>query len=250
MDTVSIERPTAALVGREILFLRAMAEVLGNAAFGVIGCVEDTASVDPDWRPDFVILESAGRSSQDGADIRILTHAHHEAVVILMSSNFNAGSMIDALAAGARGYLTKSISAPALLLSMRLAALGETVFPSELAPCMARRVGTGGDGDLFRFGDFNLSNIDIEILSLLIKGESNRAIGVHLGMDVASVKVSMKKLLRRMGLNNRTQAALWAAQNFPTRQIAMLPPTIKQPLKNDLPANVSRGMTLTPQVGV
>lgn len=247
MDTVSVKRPTAVLVGREILFLRAVSEVLCNATFDVVGCVEDTASVDSDWRPDFVILESAGRSSQDGADIKTLTQAHSEAIVILVSSKFNAGSMVDALAAGAHGYLTKSISTPALLLSMRLAALGETVFPSELAPCLSRRVGAGEDGELSRFGEFNLSNIDIEILSQLIKGESNRAIAVHLGMDVASVKVSMKKLLRRMGLNNRTQAALWAAQNFPAREIAMSSPMIRQRLKSDLPADVSRAMTFTPQ---
>ena len=116
--------------------------------------------------------------------------------------------------AGADGYLLKSITASALIESLRLVALGEKVFPSMLTDFLgAMRANQSSTGERVRVGDIALSQRELDIIRGLADGHSNKAIAKELAITEATVKVHLKTVLRKLGATNRTQVAIWAVQH-------------------------------------
>ena len=112
---------------------------------------------------------------------------------------------------GARGYLLSTISKDALIHSLALIRLGETVFPSDLAHALM----SGGDGlndagEQRRLTELTLREVDI--LQCLTEGLSNKQIARRLGIREATVKIHVKSLIGKLGVANRTQAALWGVR--------------------------------------
>jgi two-component system nitrate/nitrite response regulator NarL len=110
------------------------------------------------------------------------------------------------------GVLTYDLSADAFMRSLRLISAGERVFPHNLA--LGRKNPAPPRGGEHRAG-IRLSPREKEVLSRLVEGHSNKMIARHLGMTEATAKVHLKSLLRKIGVENRTQAAIWALSNLP-----------------------------------
>ena len=109
------------------------------------------------------------------------------------------------------GILTYDLSAGALVRSLLLISSGERVFPHDLAlgpKSAALSPEHQSDG-------VRLSPREKEILSHLVAGHSNKLIARHLGITEATVKVHLKSVLRKIRVENRTQAAIWALANLP-----------------------------------
>jgi len=111
------------------------------------------------------------------------------------------------------GILTYDLSADAFVRSLRLICSGERVFPRELTQPSKSRT-TLYETSPSR-SDVRLSPRERQILSHLIEGHSNKGIARILGITEATVKVHLKSLLRKIGVENRTQAAIWALSNLP-----------------------------------
>jgi two-component system nitrate/nitrite response regulator NarL len=109
------------------------------------------------------------------------------------------------------GILTYDLSAGALVRSLLLIASGERVFPHDLA------LGRKSTAPSFehRSNDARLSPREKEMLSHLVGGHSNKVIARHLGITEATVKVHLKSVQRKIRVENRTQAAIWALENMP-----------------------------------
>jgi two-component system nitrate/nitrite response regulator NarL len=90
---------------------------------------------------------------------------------------------------------------------------GGKVFPDELAEFIHMFIAIGycQTSAVNWYNDEALSNREIDILQELGSGQSNKMIAVKLGIAEATVKVYVKRILRKIGVRNRTQAALWAA---------------------------------------
>jgi two-component system nitrate/nitrite response regulator NarL len=111
------------------------------------------------------------------------------------------------------GILTYDLSVAAFARSLRLIYSGERVFPRNFAlgrGQQARLPGTKPRSD----GD-RLSPHEKEMLSHLLAGHSNKAIACRLGITEVAVKVHLKSLQRKIRVENRTQAAIWALSNLP-----------------------------------
>jgi len=125
----------------------------------------------------------------------------------------------ECFAAGASGCLSESTSQETLMGSLRLVRAGGKVFPAELADLMstiatthhhqARSTGRYGDSLPVRI----LSERELDVLRELASGQSNKMIASKLGIAEGTVKVYVKRVLRKIGAGNRTQAALWAASH-------------------------------------
>jgi two-component system, NarL family, nitrate/nitrite response regulator NarL len=108
------------------------------------------------------------------------------------------------------GYLLKNMSADALHQSLRLVLLGEKVFPTDLAHLLisdrltARNEAVQGDHVN------GLSDREMQILGYLTSGAQNKQIANDLQISDGTVKVHLKAILKKIGVQNRTQAALWA----------------------------------------
>lgn len=136
-----------------------------------------------------------------------------DARVLVLSGELSVDELGACLRVGAGGYLLSNISKEVLTHSLRLILLGETVFPSQLATAWAtgqlRQTGNGGDTS--RALEV-LTNRETEILGCLTEGSPNKMIARQLGITEATVKIHVKSLIRKIGVQNRTQAALWAIQ--------------------------------------
>jgi two-component system, NarL family, nitrate/nitrite response regulator NarL len=106
------------------------------------------------------------------------------------------------------GILTYDLPATAFVRSLHLIGSGERVFPRDLAA--GRRSQPTMLGTQPRSDGAGLSPREKEILSRLVAGDSNKVIARHLDIAEATVKVHLKSVLRKIGVENRTQAAIWA----------------------------------------
>ncbi len=139
-----------------------------------------------------------------------------DARVLVLSGELSVDELGACLRMGAGGYLLSNISKEVLTHSLRLILLGETVFPSQLATAWAtgqlRQTGGNGSGGGLGKALEALTQRETEILGCLTEGAPNKTIARQLGITEATVKIHVKSLIRKIGVQNRTQAALWAIQ--------------------------------------
>lgn len=181
----------------------AVAAILVGAGFLV------SRKTDPAQAHTLVIADF---SICDDPDL-VLTHQAAGAKVVALANSLEGIEIDDQKIAVLSGILTYDLSAEAFVQSLRLICAGERVFPRELT---GGRKPEAPSSDA-RSDNSRLSPREREVLSHLVDGHSNKAIGRLLGMTEATVKVHLKSVLRKIRVENRTQAAIWALSNLPER---------------------------------
>ncbi|MEU2874658.1 response regulator transcription factor [Streptomyces olivoreticuli] len=124
-------------------------------------------------------------------------------------------ALLEALRAGADGFMLKSCAAADLVAAIRTVARGEIVVPPEFLLRLIERAARSSRpipqrDDLDKLQSLPLH--DRRILLLLSRGLSNNEIAGELGITPTTAKTYVSRLLQRMEMNNRTQLALWAAR--------------------------------------
>src|SRR3954462_13603619 len=165
--------------------------------------------------PDLVI---SGQPVKDEADLRAIREVFPTAKIVVLADDLSVDVLRAAMGGGADGFLIKTVSPEALIQSLQLVMLGEKVFPTNLA-AMLLDMNTPSPLNSVR----RMTPREIEILQALVTGASNKMIANRLGITEATVKVHLKTLLRKIDVNNRTQAAIWAMNNGFTADGAAVP---------------------------
>jgi two-component system, NarL family, nitrate/nitrite response regulator NarL len=131
-------------------------------------------------------------------------------IIIILTNRIEPALLTSAVAAGVDGILTKDVSVECLCLSIELAILGEKVFPLDRS-LLETRPDKIDSGSLTPGHSMwiLLSTREKQILNCLVDGFSNKKIAEDLSIAEGTVKVHLKKLLRKLSVENRTQAALW-----------------------------------------
>lgn len=142
--------------------------------------------------------------------IRELRQAHPNVRIVAMVDHFTLDNVAAAFGEGVDGYIVSGIACESLVGVLQLAAVGEKVFPSQMAPMLTASVWKLLANNLKFNNDINLSVREIEILRCLMNGDCNKVIARRLEISEATVKVHVKAVLRKMRVTNRTQAAIWA----------------------------------------
>ena len=109
-----------------------------------------------------------------------------------------------AVAAGAAGFLPKTMSTRSLLAAVRFMAAGEVYVPLNLA--------SQGDHALQELGSSQLTSREMDVLKRIAQGMANKEIARDLGLQEVTVKLHVKTLYRKIGARNRTHAALLAQE--------------------------------------
>jgi two-component system, NarL family, nitrate/nitrite response regulator NarL len=156
--------------------------------------------------PDLVI---SGQAVTDEANLRAIREAFPTARIVVLADDLSVEALRAAMGSGADGFLSKSVSPEALIQSLQLVMLGEKVFPTNLAAMLLDLNSAPSPLNSIR----GLSPREQEILQALVTGASNKVIAYKLNITEATVKVHLKTLLRKIDVNNRTQAAIWAMNN-------------------------------------
>lgn len=202
------------LVGGTGLFRRGLNSFLQNSEFTIVAehdtAVACIAAADAAPAPEIIVFVSSGDVAASQHAVEQLTQAYDDARLIVLSGALSVDELAACLRAGARGYLLNSISKEAMIHSFTLIVLGETVFPSGLALAWISGGVSAGRNLADRAQGRDLTRRESEILDCLTGGASNKQIGRDLGITEATVKIHMKSLIRKIGVSNRTQAALWA----------------------------------------
>lgn len=140
-----------------------------------------------------------------GALERLIAMLPNGSVAVVTASE-QTEDMAAVYQAGARGYILKSATREVMRHALELIVAGETYIPSTAAAVMWSS-GQQGPG-----GGPALTPRQHEVLTLMAQGLQNRAIAARLGMPEATVKVHVKGVLQKLGVNNRTHAVMTAAR--------------------------------------
>jgi two-component system nitrate/nitrite response regulator NarL len=162
--------------------------------------------------PAVIVYISTGVVDESASAVDALLGAYDRARLLVLSSVMSVDELGACLRMGARGYLLTSISKEALTHSLALILLGETVFPSDLARALMGGVGPTVANPAAARKLENLTGREVDILHCLTEGLSNKQIARRLGIQEATVKIHVKSLIGKLGVVNRTQAALWAVR--------------------------------------
>lgn len=217
---------TLLLVGRNKLSRVGLKSLFENSPFTVVGEVPDITLFDPSSLPDpdIALVDCLRESDTVLIMLERLRQIYPDTPAVILSDKVCMATLAACLAAGASGFLTTDISPDALLRSLQLAVLGETVFPTYLAGMLADGVRERRPALVPASNACGLSDREIETVQCLVRGDSNKLIAKRLNITEATIKVHIKSVLRKIKASNRTQAAIWALSQgyLPARDAALI----------------------------
>lgn len=201
----------ACLISPSEISREGLSYILKSKQFNITGLYSNVAEIS-DLSPDaLAVVDFPNVDDQLGAVVQ-LKALNPTVRAVVLSERFDMKAMIDCFAAGAHGYIVKSMKSMPLVMALRLAALGEKVLPPDLVEVLGHQTldkpsATEVEHDI---EDAKLSIREFDVLCCLIAGYSNKVIARQLTVCEATVKVHVKAILRKLKVRNRTQAAIWA----------------------------------------
>jgi DNA-binding NarL/FixJ family response regulator len=176
--------------------------VAGTAADGA-EAVEAATALEPD-----VVLMDIRMPRMDGVEaVRVLRSRAPSCKVVMLTTFDDEEYVIEALRAGAVGYLLKNLPATELATAIRMANAGVAQLASAVTPHLARALPAT---DTLTDRGSSLTARELEILRLVAVGATNREIAARLYLSEGTVKNHISRILTRWNLRDRTQAALHA----------------------------------------
>jgi DNA-binding NarL/FixJ family response regulator len=193
--------------------LDGLVDVVGDAA-----TVADAVATIRELAPDVVLLDVHMPDGGGLEVIRRLAPATPAVQFLALSVSDAAEDVIAVIRAGARGYVTKTISGPELRDAVRRVAEGDVVFSPRLAgfvlDAFAATTPVAPAGDPATDPGLDLlSAREREVMQLLARGYTYREIGSRLFISVKTVESHASNVLRKLQLSNRNELTRWAATN-------------------------------------
>jgi DNA-binding NarL/FixJ family response regulator len=192
------------------LVRRGLCELFGGESdlevVDAVGDGEQAVSVTLAQQPDVVLMDIS-MPGMDGIEAtRRVLAAQPSTRVVMLTSFADHERVMEALDSGAIGYLLKDAESDELLRGVRVAASGD----SPLSPRAARAVISARRG---RRPFEELTGRELDVLRLVARGLSNKQIAWRLAISEKTVKAHMTSIFGRIGVADRTQAALWAQRH-------------------------------------
>ena len=171
-------------------------KVVGQAGNG-----EEALKVYPKSKPDVVIMDFQMPGMDGASSTEKLRENHPDARVLLLSMYEGEEDIWRSVEAGAMGYLSKSSEADDILSAIRHLMAGDTYFPPAIAAKLEARRKRA-----------SLSPRELQVLKEIVAGRSNKEIVAALSISEATVKLHISHLLAKLGVMDRTQAAIEAVR--------------------------------------
>ena len=187
-------------------------DIVGQAG-DVEGAIEMIAQI----KPDVVLLDVHVPGGAGGGGTEILTRSHPlspDSVFLALSVSDSPQDVGSVIRAGARGYVTKTITGDDLASSIRQVHEGYAVFYPKLAGFVLSAFQNGGiapEGEIHDDELDRLSAREQEVMRLIARGYTYKEVAAELFISVKTVETHVSAVLRKLQLSNRTELTRWAA---------------------------------------
>jgi DNA-binding NarL/FixJ family response regulator len=188
---------------RVFLELQEGIEVVGEAGDG-----EEALALAEHLRPDVVLMDLVMPRRDGVAAMRELRRRLPDTRVIALTSFLDDERLLPAIQAGAAGYLLKDIEPSELARAVRAAKAGEAILDPAAAARLVEAVAQGATPAPATRE--RLTRREQEVLELLARGRSNKRIAFELGISEKTVKAHVGHVLAKLGVSDRTEAAVLA----------------------------------------
>jgi two-component system, NarL family, nitrate/nitrite response regulator NarL len=208
------------MLGKNEIAREGLRKILSSEQFHIRDSVPDVTMLVTSMKnmasaSDAHVIVIDNNDNNDGlAACRKLVTLKLDARLALLSDHYVFEDVAEAFQVGVDAVIIKEISCEPLIESIKLVALGEKVFPSQLANNLTACMVTS-DTDHWKTSaaSVGLSEREVEILESIMAGMANKVIARQFGICEATVKVHVKAILRKLVVENRTQAATWAVKH-------------------------------------
>ena len=197
------------------LFRQGLRELLDAAGLSVIGEASDGTTavrLTRELRPDVVVMD-LNMPRMDGIDATSeIMKGERPPVVLVLTVSTTNDDVLDAIAAGACGYLLKDAPADDIVNAVRTARAGTSTLSPQIAGAVVRRVREQSVTHEQPEDLLALSTRETEILRLVAQGRDNTEIAQELFLSPSTVKNHVSSILDKLGVDSRVQAAVRAAR--------------------------------------
>jgi DNA-binding NarL/FixJ family response regulator len=181
-------------------------EVIGEAS-DTQGAIE----LITERQPDVVLLDVHLPGGGGHEVVKAVKKTHPDVVFLALSASDAAPDVVSVVRAGARGYVTKTISAGDLADAIVRVSEGDAVFSPRLAGFVLDAFSSIPVGDVDPELD-QLTDREREVLQLIARGYTYREVGEELFISVKTVESHVSSVLRKLQLSNRNELTRWAAE--------------------------------------
>ena len=181
-------------------------EVAGEAASG-----HEALELCRHLRPDLALVDVRMPGLNGLETTRALKAEHPTLAVVMVTMYDNPEYLLEALKAGAAGYVLKDATRQELLSTVRRVLEGESILDGELAARLLRQLAAESAVEAPAPME-QLTQRERDVLGLLAQGLTNREIGGRLVVSPGTVKVHVEHIIAKLGVSDRTQAAVRAVE--------------------------------------
>ena len=188
---------------RSILDLESDIRVVGEAVSG-----EEVLKKVEEYRPDFILMD-INLPGKNGIEVTSLVKSQYPNCRVLILTMFEHDEyLMEALRAGADGYLLKDSSSEQVVAAIRKVSQGDSVIHPRMTQKLIAYHQTNSERN-----ENVLSEREKEVLFELVKGLSNKEIAEVLFISDKTVKIHINKIFKKLNVKSRTQAVIYAVQN-------------------------------------
>jgi len=211
----TVDDARVVLVDDHALFRRGLRRLLEQHGFEVVGEASNGKSAVSQWRalrPDVTVMDLS-MPLMDGVEAaRAILAEDPAARILMLTITTDEEPVLDALLAGACGYLLKDASAHDLVAGVTAAAMGHSMISPRVAGRLVQRLREAPAPAPAAADDGDLTRREVEILRLIAHGKENSAIARELFISPKTVKNHVASILGKLEIDNRIQAAVVAVR--------------------------------------
>jgi DNA-binding NarL/FixJ family response regulator len=205
------------LVDDHDLFRTGLRSLLEEQGVEVVGEAPDGARalhMTNELTPDVVVMDLNMPGMNGVEATRQITSMSPLTRVVVLTISDHDSDVLDAILAGACGYLMKDASIEELMAGIRAASLGESLISSHIAGKVLQRIrATSAQPQIAEQIQSELSEREIQVLKLIANGKDNAMIAAELHISPKTVKNHISNILMKLQIENRIQAAVYAVRS-------------------------------------